>query len=357
MRLTIDNGSFAYHAAERQILRDIGCHVQSGEILAILGPNGAGKTTLLRCTLGLLRWQSGCTLLDGEDIRRIPRRTLWQRIAYVPQAAAAQAPYTAGEMTLLGRSSRMGAFSSPTRADRAAAESVMERLGIARLRDKRFSKLSGGEKQMVLIARALAAEPQLLVLDEPESNLDFRNQLLVLDTMSALAADGMACIFNTHYPAHALRRAHSALMLSRSGAFRFGPTHEIVTEKSIGEFFGVSAVIGGIETRGNVYQDVIPVGLRGEGCEPRDESLRAAATLSIIMPDRKNAMRVNEIIHSVSPWIMGRMGMPLTPAGLYIINLVLDAPSRELARVTAELNLLPGVSVKATYAREDAGIG
>lgn len=352
MRLEIENGSFTYPGAGRQVLDKISCRVDSGEILAVLGPNGAGKTTLLRCALGLLRWQSGRTLLDGEELQCITHRRLWQRVAYVPQAAASRAPCTAGDMVLLGRSSRMGPFSSPSKRDREAAEAVMERLGIEKLRARRFSDMSGGERQMVLIARALAAEPQVLVLDEPESGLDFRNQLLVLDTMSALAEDGMACIFNTHYPAHALRRAHRALMLSRGGAFRSGPTHEVVTEESIAEFFGVSAVIGGIETRGNVYRDVIPVDLRGEKGTPRDKNARIVAAISVIMPDRRQAGRVNEIIHSVSPWIVGRMGMPYKQAGLYIINLVLDAPERELERITAQLNLLPGVSVKAAWAKE-----
>ena len=120
-------------------------------------------------------------------------------------------------------------------------------------------ELSGGELQMVLIARALATEPQVLVLDEPESNLDFKNQLLVLDTMQSLARAGLTCVFNTHYPAHALRRANKALLLGRNGKSLFGSTQDVVTEQNISDYFGVRAVIGSIETPDGAYADVIPV--------------------------------------------------------------------------------------------------
>ena len=112
---------------------------------------------------------------------------------------------------------------------------------------------------MVLIARALAAEPQVLILDEPESNLDFKNQLLVLDTMQSLARAGLTCVFNTHYPAHALRRANKALLLGRNGKSLFGSTQDVVTEQNISDYFGVRAVIGSIETPDGAYADVIPV--------------------------------------------------------------------------------------------------
>ena len=139
----------------------------------------------------------------------------------------------------MGRSGRMGMFARPGSADVKRCDEVIERLGISKLRGKRCSEISGGELQMVLIARALAAEPGLLILDEPESNLDFRNQLIVLRTMSELAAEGMGCIFNTHFPAHALQRANRALLLGRDGRALFGgagaagsaPTTEISEEE------------------------------------------------------------------------------------------------------------------------------
>ena len=265
MNLTVKNGCFSYNRGKIPVFRDINFTVGSGEVLAILGPNGAGKTTLLRCITGMLRWSGGESLLDGEPIRGMPPRKLWSRMAYVPQAKAASSAYTAFETVLLGRSSRLNAFETPGSADVEKVREVMELLGIFHLADKKCSAISGGELQMVLIARALAAEPQVLILDEPESNLDFKNQLVVLDTMSKLAQQGMTCRFNTQYPAHALRRADKALLLCRGGDYSFGPTAQVVTEDAIRRAFGVEAVIGSLETPAGTVQNVVPLRIATEG--------------------------------------------------------------------------------------------
>ena len=265
MNLTVKNGCFSYNRGKEPIFQDINFSVGSGEILAILGPNGAGKTTLLRCITGMLKWSHGESLLDGEAIRRMPPRQLWSRMAYVPQARAASAAYTAFETVLLGRSSRLNAFETPGSRDVEKARQVMELLGISHLAQKKCSAISGGELQMVLIARALAAEPEVLILDEPESNLDFKNQLVVLDTMTKLARQGMTCVFNTHYPAHALQRADKALLLCRDGEYAFGPTEQVVTEAAIRRAFGVEAVIGSLETPTGTVQNVVPLRIAMEG--------------------------------------------------------------------------------------------
>ena len=285
MRLTIENGCFAYRGGP-PILKDINIEVNSGEILAVLGPNGSGKTTLLRCMMDMLHWQSGRSLIDGEDIKAMPASRLWRRMAYVPQAKSAAVSYTVFQTVLLGRSSHIGAFSSPGEEDIRIAERVMNSLGISALADKPCHALSGGELQMVLIARAMAAEPEILVLDEPESNLDFKNQLIVLDAMSSLAAKGVACIFNTHYPAHALQRAGKSLLLFRDEAEGRGAAHgcisggtlQVVTEDNIRRAFGVNAVIGEVETAGSVLKSVVPLNIYedkgGSGGPPRDKGER-----------------------------------------------------------------------------------
>jgi len=260
MVLRIESGSFAYKGGP-EILRDINMEARSGEIVAVLGPNGAGKTTLLRCMMGMLSWDSGRSTLDGEDIRHMPAASLWQKMAYVPQVRSAASSFTAFQTVLLGRSSRIGVFSSPKEEDMAAAEAAMKRLGIEDLADKPCHELSGGELQMVLIARAMAAEPEILVLDEPESNLDFKNQLIVLDAISALAAEGMACIFNTHYPAHALQRADKSLLLTRGGMSIYGPTKFVVSEDDIRSIFGVNAIIGDFGDEDSKVQSVVPVSI------------------------------------------------------------------------------------------------
>ena len=264
MKLSVQDGCFSYRAGQ-PLLEHIRFEVESGDVLAILGPNGAGKTTLLKCMLNLLHWREGQTLLDGEDVGAMPVRALWQKVAYVPQAKQTSLFCTVEEMVLLGRSSRIGAFSAPSKEDFRQARAAIERLGLSHLFGRRCCELSGGEVQMVLIARALSSQPGVLVLDEPESNLDFKNQLLVLDTIEELAKSGLTCIFNTHFPAHALRRANQALLLGRGGKSVCGKTCEVVTEDRISEFFGVRAVIGEMQTPLGVYQDVIPVSIGREG--------------------------------------------------------------------------------------------
>ena len=228
MKLSVQNGCFSYRAGQ-PLLENISFEVESGDVLAILGPNGAGKTTLLKCMLNLLHWREGQTLLDGEDVGAMPVRALWQKVAYVPQAKQTSLFCTVEEMVLLGRSSRIGAFSAPSKEDFRQARAAIERLGLSHLFGRRCCELSGGEVQMVLIARALSSQPGVLVLDEPESNLDFKNQLLVLDTIEELAKSGLTCIFNTHFPAHALRRANQALLLGRGGKSVCGKTCEVVS--------------------------------------------------------------------------------------------------------------------------------
>lgn len=352
--LAVEHGSFAYRGS-RKILDDINFEVRAGEVMAILGPNGAGKTTLLRCMTDMLRWHEGCSLLYGEDIHSMPARKLWRRMSYVPQARSAASSYTVLQSVLLGRSSRIGAFSAPSDEDVEAAESVLAMLGIAGLADKACSEISGGEFQMVLIARAMASEPEVLVLDEPESNLDFRNQLVVLDTISELASRGVACIFNTHYPAHALQRADRSLILCKDGTSFSGPTSRIVTEDNIRRAFGVNAVIGEVETPESIFRNVVPLSLADEAAAApdQDEADRGCiASVTIISQGNEEAAKINALLHEYNDLLVGRMGLPHRKAGLYIINTTLDGPRRDIEELSHRLSLLPGLSVKTTYAKE-----
>ena len=351
MNLTVTNGSFAYHRGDDPIFRDVNFSLDSGEILAILGPNGAGKTTLLRCITGMLPWTAGQSLLDGEPIRSMSPQKLWTKLAYVPQARSVSSAYTAFETVLLGRSGRLGAFSTPKKADLRKAEEVMERLGIAQLADKKCSAISGGELQMVLIARALASEPKVLILDEPESNLDFKNQLVVLDTMTRLAAEGLTCVFNTHYPAHALQRSDKALILSKRGGYKFGSTATVVTEETIRNAFGVDAVIGSVETPTHILQNVIPLQLATKAAESPPEDRRSLATVSIIASNNQISDRINALLSEYGDMIVGRMGMPYREMGVFLITVTLDGSAQRIRELSQRLSVLPDVSVKTTYAK------
>ena len=259
MKINVKNASYRYPGSDRYALKNVSFSAQPGSLVAVLGPNGSGKTTLLRCLAGFLRWTEGGSDIDGEDIRSIPPKRLWSLISYVPQARSASPALTVRETVLLGRAGRSAL--TPSEKDMAAAESAMERLGISALADRRCGGLSGGELQMALIARAMAAEPKAVILDEPESNLDFRNQLIILDAMSAMAASGLSVIFNTHYPAHALQRADRALLLTKGGGSVFGDTAGIVSEENIASAFGVEAAIGQAEYGGRIVKTVTPVRL------------------------------------------------------------------------------------------------
>ncbi len=260
MKLEVRGGTFTYPNGKTQ-LREISFSAERGDLIAVLGANGAGKTTLLRCMLGFLKWTAGETLLDGIPMRQISTRKFWQTVAYVPQARNFSSAMRTEEAILLGRNSHIGVFAQPKQSDMDCTEALMSRLGITKLYGKRCSEISGGELQMVLIARALAAEPQILVLDEPESNLDFRNQLIVLQTMTELAASGMTCIFNTHYPDHALRHANKALMLQKDGTAIFGDTAQTVTQAAIRQAFGVETVVAETMLDDTEYRSILPIAL------------------------------------------------------------------------------------------------
>lgn len=261
MIFEVRNGSFAFKDAA-PILQDISFLIESGQVLSILGPNGVGKTTLLRCMMGMLQWHSGGSYIDGKNITGMSERELWQQIAYVPQAKYLPFAFTVEEMVLLGRSVHTGLFGIPGNKDRQLCEEAMTVVGITHLRNKYCNRLSGGELQMVLIARALCSQPMMLVLDEPESNLDFRNQLIILETIRRLSKeDGLCCIFNTHYPAHALRISDKSLILSRSGDSIFGQSETVINAATMEEIFQVHVDILQSSYKGVHYHAVTAVSL------------------------------------------------------------------------------------------------
>ena len=259
--LTLQDAAFSYdrqYNASHAVLKGLSFSVSSGEILAVLGPNGSGKTTLLKCMLNLLKLNEGACLLNGKPVRTLPSREFFGKVSYVPQTRSIPTSYSVLETVLLGLSGKTGVFRVPGEKEIREAERTLERLKIGHLKEKRCSELSGGELQMVFIARALISKPEILVLDEPESGLDFKNQLIVLETLADLKSEGMACIFNTHYPEHALRFADKALLLY-DGKSLFGTAEEVITEDNIREAFGVDAFIGTYEAGGIEVRTVIPI--------------------------------------------------------------------------------------------------
>lgn len=348
MKLTVEHTSFGYKKST-PVIQDLSFTAESGQLIAILGPNGAGKTTLLRCTTGLLKWNKGISRLDGENTNQMPAKEIWKKVAYVPQARGSFAALNVTDMILLGTTSRVGVFSTPGQKERDLVVQLTEELGIQRLLNKNCNEISGGELQMVLIARALAGKPDLLILDEPESALDFKNQLIVLNTMSRLVAEGICVIFNTHYPDHALSRATHSLILQKGGASIFGETSKIVTEENIRKAFGVQAVIGKTETAGHVYQSVVPLKvIKAQGtCEKvTDSTDQQLAIISCIITNPAVQPKLNALIKQYETYIVSHDEKPLQKAT--IATITMSAPAEEVTSLAHEISVFPGVAVKTT---------
>ncbi|HEV3008971.1 MAG TPA: ABC transporter ATP-binding protein, partial [Burkholderiales bacterium] len=188
--LTVDRLAFGFPG--RTIGRDVSFTLGGGEVMCVLGPNGGGKTTMFRTVLGLLEKHSGSVQLEGQPLESLPRAEIARRVGYVPQGHAAYFAYTVREFVLMGRTAHLGVFASPAKKDFVVAERALESLGIAHLAEKPVTEISGGERQLALVARALAQEPRLLVLDEPTASLDFGNQVRVLERICALGGSGIA---------------------------------------------------------------------------------------------------------------------------------------------------------------------
>ena len=349
MKLEIKNGTFTYPAAGRTVLSNINILLADRDILAILGPNGAGKTTLLRCIMGLLRWQSGETLLNEKNLCEIPQRTLWQKISYVPQAKQEFVSYSVEEMILLGCASMVSPFSIPGKKEIEAVDRAIKMTRLEKLRHRSCAQLSGGELQMVLIARAIVSSPEVLILDEPESNLDFQNQLLVLNMISELSHEGMICIFNTHYPAHALRMANKVIMLSKDGNCCFGSAREVITEENIAKYFGVRSVIGNVETENAEYPDIIPLFIGNDTRTPPVAEEKVISCITVMLENAEGSEKLNGILHEYSDSIIGRMGLPCRKAGMHIITLMLDAPTVRVLSLSDKLRGLTNAHIKTSY--------
>jgi iron complex transport system ATP-binding protein len=239
--------SLAYGFPDHSVGRDVSFSLGAGEVLCVLGPNGGGKTTLFRTLLGLLPAQGGQVLIEKDELRTLPRAEIARRAGYVPQGHSAYFAFTLREFVLMGRTSRIGAFASPGKHDREVAHRALESLGIAALADKQINEVSGGERQLALVARAVAQEPRLLVMDEPTASLDFGNQVRVLEKIVALAATGIAILFSSHDPDHAFMCAQRALLLRDGRTLECGAPAEVIRSDTLQQLYGVSVRVIGME--------------------------------------------------------------------------------------------------------------
>jgi iron complex transport system ATP-binding protein len=236
--MILEGHQLAIGYPDRVVGTGLDVKLAKGEVLALLGPNGGGKTTLLKTLLGLLAPKAGEVRLDGAVLSARSIRERARLIAYVPQTHVATFAFTVEAVVLMGRTAHGDLFSRPTAKDRAIVAGMLDRLGIAPLAQRPYTMISGGERQLVLLARALAQEPQFIVLDEPTANLDFGNQGKVMREIRALAAGGLGVLFTTHDPNHALRAADRAYLLRRGERLAEGPVQQILTREWLESLYG-----------------------------------------------------------------------------------------------------------------------
>lgn len=220
-------------------LKGISFELEPGELCCLLGPNGAGKTTLLRCLLGFTEPKQGNLKLSGEPITELSARQRARLVAYVPQNTSSAFPFTALDIAVMGRTPHISLISTPSEKDREMTMGVLEELGIAHLADRSFSQLSGGERQLTLIARALVQESPTLVLDEPTAALDYGNAMRILRTARELASQGRAVLMTTHEPDHVLAGADRALLLDEGRLIADGKPASTLTSQSMSRLYGI----------------------------------------------------------------------------------------------------------------------
>ena len=241
-RLAVEDLSYGYPG--RTVGHDIGFTVGTGEVLCVLGRNGEGKSTLFRTILGLLPPRAGVVQVDGEPISGWSPRRRAQAFGYVPQNSSGAFPFTVADLVLMGRTAHRGVFAAPSGADRRAADEAIAALAIEHLAQREWLRVSGGERQLALVARALAQEPLILVLNEPTASLDFGNQVRVLDAVRSLAERrGLSVLVSTHHPEQAFACADRVAVLAGGALLRIGAPADVITPETLRACYSVDVAV------------------------------------------------------------------------------------------------------------------
>ena len=254
--IEINDLSFGYGASD--VLRSVSFSAGDGELIALLGPNGVGKSTLFRCLLGLLRPRGGTVNVNGRDVRSLTRAEAAREVAYIPQAATPGLGCTVLECVLMGTAPNLGILSAPGQRETELALGTLRELGIEHLADRSCENVSGGERQLALLARALVQNARVLIMDEPTANLDYGNSFRVMRRIAELAERGYTVIFSTHDPNQAFRHASRVLVLKGGTLIADGKPSEALTEDCLNEIYGVRVGVHTLDTADGRFSVSLP---------------------------------------------------------------------------------------------------
>ena len=237
MLLTIENVFGGYGNGD--VLKGISCNADYGDVLCLLGPNGCGKTTLFRMMLGTLPVTDGKIAIDGKNIPDFTTKALANMIAYIPQYHSPVFAYTVLDIVIMGRASHFSAFETPKEPDREAAFSALEKVNALHLANKKYTSLSGGQRQLVLIARAICQSAKIFIMDEPAANLDYANHQLLMNVISGLARQGYCIIMSTHSPEHPFSVGTKVLLMKTGKVVGFGTPKEVITSETLQSVYDI----------------------------------------------------------------------------------------------------------------------
>lgn len=247
--MTIEVNDLRFSFKDTAVLNGVSFRASEGSLLCVLGRNGAGKSTLFRCILGLLKGYEGDILIDGTPAAELSAQELARRIAYIPQNHSPVFSFSVFDMVMMGTTAHLGRFENPGRSQRAAAEAALEMINIGHLRNRDYCRISGGEQQVVLIARAIAQQTKIIIMDEPCSNLDYGNQIKVLKTIRDLAKQGYLIIQSTHNPEHVFLFSDEALVILEGIVKAKGQAEKILTKELLKLVYGIDINVHDIAGR------------------------------------------------------------------------------------------------------------
>lgn len=246
--LTVKNITFAYR--KKTILKQVSFELDYGQSVCLLGKNGVGKSTLFKCLLHSVQPDSGQILIDGVEIQDYSRNELADRVSYIPQNPKGIFHFTVFDMILMGTASRLKNYQQPGKQENKLVEDALDRLSICHLKNKLYSEISGGEQQLVIIARSVVQQSKIIIMDEPCASLDYGNQVMVLEMIKKLSREGFLIIQATHDPNHALQYGDHVIILQEGSLAKQGKPSEIVTSELLESLYGVPIAVHFLQEQG-----------------------------------------------------------------------------------------------------------